>query len=148
MAEWFENTPRRKLTAQERTTVFMKANGFCALCSMTISPGQDWDVEHPTPLWASGSDDGADLAPVHRRCHQAKTRREASQRAKQNRVRWKHIGAWQSRSPMACGRNSRLKKRLDGSVVDRATGKVITLSREAWRRLSGRPGDTRSRDVL
>jgi 5-methylcytosine-specific restriction endonuclease McrA len=81
MAEWFENTPRRKLTAKERATIFMKANGVCAVCSMQIAPGQDWEVEHPTPLWASGSDDGADLAPVHRRCHQAKTRREASQRA-------------------------------------------------------------------
>jgi hypothetical protein len=139
MAGWFEKTPRRKLTAKGRATVFMKASGVCALCSMKISPGQDWEVEHPTPLWASGSDAGADLAPVHRRCHQPKTRTEASQRAKENRVRWKHIGAYQSRSPMAGGRTSRLKKRLDGTVVDRATGTVITPCRHAWCRATRSP---------
>jgi 5-methylcytosine-specific restriction endonuclease McrA len=125
MTEWFEPTPRKKITTKERTDIFMRAKGICGICTLRIMPGQEWDAEHPTPLWASGSDARTDLVPVHRKCHQVKTRAEASQRAKETRVRQKFIGSHQSRSPMGFGRNSRLKKKITGEIVDRATGEII-----------------------
>ena len=52
-------------------------------------------------------------------CHKAKTKRDVRQIAKTKRVIKKLAGLKASRHPMPFGRNSRLKKKLDGTIVAR-----------------------------
>ena len=114
--KWIAPTKRRPLTTKERTAIFMRHNGVCGLCSMKITAGQEWEAEHPVPIWASGSDNREDLVPVHRRCHKSKTAVEASQRAKEARVRAKHIGAV-VKKPFPGARQ--WKRKIDGTTVRR-----------------------------
>ena len=85
-------TKRRGMTAARRLRVWNTHEGVCHLCQLPIKLGELWDVEHVKPLWLGGEDDETNMAPAHRDCHAPKTREEAAQRAKNNRVAAKHLG--------------------------------------------------------
>jgi hypothetical protein len=77
-------TKRRKMTKARAANIFLVNNGRCYLCGLQIRDGEPWEVEHPDALSLGGSDDDADLRPVHVRCHKGKTAAEAPVRAKRN----------------------------------------------------------------
>ena len=122
--DFIKPTPRKKISNKERAEIFLNADGVCHLCKMTIRPGEDWDVSHPeTGLWAGGSDDRALLKPAHRKCHKPHTAEEATQRAKETRVRQKYIGAFQKTGrPMPGSRRSKFKRKVNGETVRRDEG--------------------------
>jgi 5-methylcytosine-specific restriction enzyme A len=117
--DFIKPTPRKKITNKERAEIFLRAEGNCHLCGMTIRPGEDWDVSHPeTGLWAGGSDDRAVLKPAHRKCHKRHTAGETTQRAKEARVQQKYIGAFQKTGrPMPGSKRSKFKRKVNGRTV-------------------------------
>jgi hypothetical protein len=66
-------------------------------------------------LWAGGSDDDAELWPVHVKCHAVKSAGEAGQRAKRDRI--VAAGYVGNRKP-----KSKWKRKMDGTVVLRNGG--------------------------
>lgn len=78
-------TDRRGMSKARAAKIFLRCNGRCGICGNQIR-GEAYDIEHPDPLWAGGSDDDAKLYPVHVKCHAGKTAVEAGQRAKRNRI--------------------------------------------------------------
>ena len=110
---------RRRMTPLRRARIFDTHGGICHLCGLKIAVGDPWDVEHVIALEISGDDGDDNLRPAHRQCHAAKTAEDAGIIAKSRRVRAKHVGAWQSKAPLPFGRKSKLKRKLDGTVVPR-----------------------------
>ena len=110
---------RRRIAARERLEIFARAGGVCHLCGGKIQPGQDWDVSHDTPLELGGEDGGDNLLPAHRACHRRHTATEDIPRIrKAQRQQMRHVGAKPpSRTPLPFGRGSRLKRKMDGTVV-------------------------------
>ena len=103
----------------------MSTDGTCYVCGQKLR-GDTWDAEHPQALSLGGPDDISVLRPICRPCHKTKTAGDKATIEKCKRVRDRHIGAKkQSRTPMPCGRTSKLKRRMDGSVVDRETGERV-----------------------
>jgi hypothetical protein len=93
---------------------------ICALCELPITPGQQWHSNHDRhlPRALGGALDGLS----HARCNESHNHdHDTPLAAKAKRIRQKHIGAWRSARPMQGGRNGKLKKKIDGSVVDRVT---------------------------
>jgi 5-methylcytosine-specific restriction enzyme A len=120
--DFIKPSPRKKITTRERAEIFFRAEGICHLCGLQIRPGEEWDVSHPeTSLWAGGSDKREDLRPAHRnKCHRSHTAVEATQRAKEARVRAKFLGASKPKGkPMPGGRNSPFKRKMNGKTVKR-----------------------------
>ena len=86
------------------------------MCQSKIDGTREkWEVEHPIPLAMGGSDDPADLRPVHARCHKGKSAKDAADLSKARRREARHCGAYRSRRPIAGW------KRFDGSPVRRIT---------------------------
>lgn len=100
------------------------ARPICRLCDLPIQPGQAWDVNHEAhkPRWLGGAIDGIS----HRRCNRRHNNDiDTPLFAKSNRIRRAYIGATVSRRPLPGGRYDRIKKRVDGVVVLRATGEPV-----------------------
>lgn len=119
--------PRRKrLSTTERVALLERENCRCHLCKGEIQPGQAWDVSHEIELELGGTDDDENRRAAHRKCHQDHTAAISLPKiAKAKRNYAKHHGAAISSHPMRGGRHDTLKKRMDGTVVLRATGKPL-----------------------
>lgn len=111
---------RVKITVKRRADIFLLRGGMCHLCNLKVVPGEDWDVSHDIPLEAGGKDDESNWFVAHRKCHRVHTSTvDMPLIAKVKRIHQRHIGAKQSRSPLPGGRNSKWKKKMDGTVVKR-----------------------------
>ena len=125
--EWIGKTPDQKIPPRVRLRVFEAFGGICAETGRKIMPGDDWDCDHRIALANGGEHRESNLRPVLREAHRAKTAEDVRLKAKIERVRKKHVGAAQkpayARIPGSKG--TRFKQKLDGTVIDRATGKPI-----------------------
>ncbi|KEP68802.1 HNH endonuclease [Thioclava dalianensis] len=128
-----EGRKRKRLTKWQRADV-LQANGYlCYLCEERInSAREDWEVEHVIPFALGGADDPSNMRPVHCHCHKEKTKTDVTRIAKAKRVKKKHDGTFRpTRNPVPGSKATGLKKMLDGSVIDRATGRVI---KQGWKK--------------
>lgn len=111
---------RRRIPTRERVAIFEREGGRCHLCQMRVEAGQEWDVSHEIPLEMGGEDGGLNLRIAHRRCHRVHTAKvDAPRIAKTRGQRAAHLGAKRSRNPLPFGRDSKLRKKLNGKVVPR-----------------------------
>ena len=89
---------------------------LCHIChgefDLAIS---SWEAEHPT-MFALG---GADVWPVHWRCHKVKTAADLTALAKGKRARERNLGIKRSARPMQGSKASGWRKKMDGSVERR-----------------------------
>lgn len=92
---------------------------ICNLCDCPIFIGRDWHESHNKflPHAIGGEPDGI----AHDLCNRRHNNEfDTPLVAKVKRIRWKHIGAQlQSRNPIPGGRHDRLKRKIDGTVVER-----------------------------
>lgn len=108
---------RREFSRKTRAAAFERCGGRCK-CTTLLVPGQ-FEYHH-----ADGDNQNASLEncqPLCKTCHDLITHKEqAPRRAKMKRQRDFHIGAKTTRRPLPCGRRSKWKKKLDGTVVSRS----------------------------
>lgn len=115
---------RFRLSTTARFELLQREKYRCHLCAGLIHVGQAWDVSHEIPLGLDGHDDAINRRAAHRKCHRRHTAAvDLPAIAKAKRIRAIHHGARVAQRPMRGGRNDVLKRRMDGTVVVRATGK-------------------------
>lgn len=101
VTEWIGSSPDAKVPDRIRDRVFLSARGVCHLSGRKIQPGEKWELEHIQPLSMGGSHRETNLAPALVEAHREKTKTEASDRAKADRIRRKANGTWpRSKSPL------------------------------------------------
>lgn len=112
---------RKPISTRERLRLFARKAGICHLCGAKILAGDAWDVSHAIPLELGGADDETNWDIAHRKCHRRHTAKQdipAIARAKRREAR--HLGAKApSRRPIPGSRNTKFRKRMDGTVVMR-----------------------------
>lgn len=123
---------RKRLTAQQRLALLKYEHHRCHLCNGDIQPGQGWDVSHEIPLELGGADDDANRRAAHRKCHRVHTATvDIPAIARAKRIEAKHYAGRSSARPMRGGRHDTLKRKVDGTVVIRATGSPLFPARRA-----------------
>lgn len=110
---------RRRLSNRDRVKIFEAAGGKCHLCGRKIQVGEPWDADHDDPLWLGGADDLTNIKPAHERCHLQKSRADNGKRAKSDRVKAKHTGAYRPKITLPGSRRSPWKRKMNGEVVRR-----------------------------
>jgi hypothetical protein len=116
-------TARQRLSTKCRAELLTRERSTCHLCLGPVLIGQRWEVSHPIPLALGGPDDETNRSVAHWKCHKVQTATiDMPAIGKARRVRSRHTGAAVSHSPMRGGRHDILKRKMNGTVVMRATG--------------------------
>ena len=111
---------RHKLTTRQRLAIWEKAKGICVLCNRRIDGLRErWIIEHIRALEIGGLDEPANMGPAHETCERRKTQDDHRRTAKAKRQKIHRLGAARAKRPLRCGRHSRWKRRLDGTIVPR-----------------------------
>lgn len=118
--EWWGATDDTPAPPRVRARVFLAHGGVCHLTGRKIAPGERWELDHVVALINGGENRESNLAPALVAAHKAKTAQDVAQKAKDARVRAKHIGAAPaSRNPIPGGKGGRFKRKINGEVVER-----------------------------
>jgi len=118
--EWIGRTPDSMPPPTVRLRILERYNGTCQLSGIKIQVGDEWHLDHKTPIWDGGPNREINLWPVLGKPHRDKTREEAAQRAEGKRHRMKQAGIKSKpRSSFQTNRDGPLKKKLNGEVVRR-----------------------------
>lgn len=112
--EWIGKTPDTPAPARVRLRVFEAHGGICYLTERKIQAGEKWQVDHKLAIINGGENRESNLAPVLVEPHKEKTAKDVAQKAKDDRVRKKHLGIWKPRSRLS---HPTLRKKVDGTVV-------------------------------
>lgn len=117
--EWVGKTDDTAAPPRVRLRVFEAHGGKCHLTGRKIKPGDKWDLDHVTALVNGGENRESNLAPALRTEHRKKTAADVAQKAKDRRVRSKHLGIYSPKATLAGSKASKWKRKVDGTVVPR-----------------------------
>lgn len=109
-------TRRREFSTKVKLHAFIRCNGRCERCGSRLSPGK-YRYDHDTPDWMGGDPTLENCVVACSGCDGPKTAADQSAIAKTKRQMAKHVGAYSTAHPLPCGRRSKWKKKVDGSVV-------------------------------
>ena len=92
VAEWIGRTDDAAIPPRVRLRVFERCGGVCHLSGVRIKAGDQWDCDHVVALINGGEHRERNLAPALRVEHRKKTAADVKQKAKNDRVRKRHLG--------------------------------------------------------
>ncbi len=90
--EWIGKTDDAQIPARVRLRVFARHGGVCHLSGRRIRASDAWDCDHIVALANGGEHRESNLAPALRDKHRAKTAQDVAEKAKNDRVRKRHLG--------------------------------------------------------
>lgn len=109
-------TKRGNLSARRKLSIWEREQGKCMICSVKLFTG-GFIFEHVRALELGGTDNDDNIRLTCKGCAGEKTKQDHSMAAKAKRVKASSLGLKQSKSPLPCGKKSRWKKKMDGTVV-------------------------------
>ncbi len=124
--------PRKRFSAKQVRKIIARQGGLCATCgaAFDLDRGDRVEIDHAVPVALDGSNEAENVQALCPGCHREKTRGDITRIAKAKRVAAKHDGTYRpARHPVPGSRRTRLKKALNGAVIDRATGAVLRPGR-------------------
>jgi 5-methylcytosine-specific restriction endonuclease McrA len=116
VAEWIGKTDDTAIPDRVKERIARKYGDQCAHCKGPIGGRSSARFDHIIPLILGGQNREDNLQLLCGPCHQAKTNLDVKLKAKVFRVRRKHLGI-KKPSKFPCSRDSKWKKKIDGSVV-------------------------------
>lgn len=108
--EWIGKNDDSPVPPRVRARVFLRADGVCHLSGRKIRPGEKWELEHVVALCNGGEHRESNLAPALIEPHKIKTKADRRMKAKNDRVRKRHLGIKRPRTIRAW-------RKFDGSPV-------------------------------
>lgn len=121
VTEWQGRTDDTPPSDKCKLRILARQNDCCAISGRPFTSKEKPEFDHKTPLWLGGRNCESNLQAIHGDVHKRKTQAEAKVRAKSDRLRVRRL-LGKKKSSLS---HPSLKKRMDGSVVDRRTGEVI-----------------------
>ena len=108
--EWIGKSDDSHIPARVRLRVFLRHNGTCYLSGRKIRPGEKFEMEHVLALSLGGENRESNLAPALVAPHKIKTKSDRRAKAKNDRVRKRHLGIKKPRT-------IRSWRRFNGEIV-------------------------------
>ena len=118
MTEDVGTTKRGNLSARRKLAIWEREHGKCMICSQKLLVG-NFIFEHVRALALAGSDEDENIRLTCKACATEKTKEDMKQITKAKRTKSSTLGLKQSKTPLPFGKNSKFKKKLDGTIVSR-----------------------------
>jgi 5-methylcytosine-specific restriction endonuclease McrA len=90
--EWIGKTDDAAVPPRVRARIFLRDDGVCHLSGRKIRPGEKWELEHVVALCNGGEHRESNMAPALVEPHKIKTAADRRVKAKDDRVRKRHLG--------------------------------------------------------
>lgn len=116
LPEWIGKSDDAAIPPRVRVRVFDRHGGRCHLSGSRIRAGEAWDCDHIIALANGGEHRESNFAPALKAPHREKTKADVAEKSRVYRKRTKHLGI-KKPSKFSCSRDSKFKKKIDGSVV-------------------------------
>jgi len=107
---------RREFSNWTKAQAALRAAGHCEGCTRKLLAG-DYHYDHRIPDAMGGSSDIDNCQVLCKSCHSTKTRKKDVPEIAKAKRRQRAAQGIRRRSTFACSRDSRFKKKIDGSVV-------------------------------
>ena len=120
--EWIGKTSDTPVPPRVKLRVFEHYNGVCYLSKRKIKPGEAWDMDHIIAICNGGQNRENNLAPALTKSHRTKTATDLAEKAKIDKIRKRHLGITKPKSNLS---NSKFKKLINGTVVNRTTDEIV-----------------------
>lgn len=119
--EWIGKTDDSAIPQRVKARIVEAQAGVCACgCGVKLGlAGEGIEFDHTTALINGGENREGNLRALRRPCHKGKTAEDVAIKARVARKKAKHLGLRQSKVALPFGRNSKFKRKLDGSIVRR-----------------------------
>ena len=111
VSEWVGSSPDAMPPPRVRLRIFERNKGVCHLSGRRIGPGDKWHLDHIIAICNGGLNVESNMAPALVAPHKDKTRADRRLKAKNDRVRKKHLGLKKPRKITRW-------RRFDGSIRD------------------------------
>jgi 5-methylcytosine-specific restriction endonuclease McrA len=112
-------TSADNFSRKQRAEICLRAKGSCENCGAHLKVGEG-EAHHDKPVNDGGRPDIANGRWLCKPCHREITTGYVRETRKAERVRDRHTGAMlKSARPLPCGKGSRLKRKLNGQIVER-----------------------------
>lgn len=118
LAYWQAKHDDQAIPDRVKDRVARKAGDCCQKCTRPIGGKLRAEFDHVIPLILGGRHAESNLQLICNECHAAKTKRDVKIKAKVARNRKRKLGI-RKPSSFACSRDSRWKKKINGTVVAR-----------------------------
>ena len=116
--EWIGAHDDAAVPPRVQVRIFGRDGGRCKVCTRKVGVGgEPFQLDHRIALVNGGTHSESNLQIVCTECHKGKTKQDVAVKAKTARVVRKQVAGIKKPSRFACSRNSKFKKRLDGTVV-------------------------------
>ena len=109
---------RQNFPARVRVARFKMCGGMCEGCGAKLFPPK-LAYDHDNPDGLTGEPTLTNCRVVCLPCHKTKTAKDQADIARAKRREARHLGAKRSSRPIAGGRNSPWKRKLDGTIERR-----------------------------
>ena len=121
--EWRGETADDVPPPRVRLRVFDRHHGICWRCTRKIAAGERWQCDHVIAVINGGKNWESNLAPLCSWCEPEKNAEDVAEKSATYKTRAKHVGIeTTAKRPFS---DPRLLRKVDGSVVDRATGERV-----------------------
>ena len=118
--EWIGKSDDTPAPPRVRLRVFERCGGICHISGQKITAADRWELDHIVALCNGGENRESNLAPALAKAHRAKTAEDVAQKAKDRRVRQKHLGIKTAKATLPGSKESRWKRKVGGGVVLRS----------------------------
>lgn len=118
--EWIGKHPDTPVPLRVKLRILGRQNNRCTGCTRKFGGG--WakaQFDHRPALINGGQNRESMIEAVCKTCHEPRTKADIQEKAYVADLRAKHLGLKKAKRPMAGSRQSRWKKKMDGSVVRR-----------------------------
>lgn len=122
---WESSNPNAMPPPRVKARIVTRQDGVCACgCGVKLGVcGEAIEFDHIVAVVNGGANREDNIQALREPCHKVKTRADVAEKSTVARKRAKHLGLKApTRNPLPGGRFSKLKKRIDGTVVRREEG--------------------------